>query len=1069
MPAPPKLSTETFAGLVKQSGLVDADLLKRTWKELKDQGTSFDDPRKVADELVGRSLITRWQADKLLQGRHKGFFLGKYRLLSHLGSGGMSAVYLAEHVLMRRRVAIKVLPKARVNDSSYLERFHREAQAVAALDHRNIVRAYDVDQEDNIHFLVMEYVPGQSLHELVIKNGPLDCVSAVEYMRQAAEGLSHAHRIGMVHRDIKPGNLLLDEKGTVKVLDLGLARFFDDKEENSLTVKHDEKVLGTADYLSPEQALDSHNVDIRSDIYSLGCTLYFLLSGKPPFPDGTLAQRLMAHQTKQPARIRDKRPDVPESLIAILDVMMAKKPEDRYQTARDTAQALADWLAANGGSAWARMNPSVAGTNQSYGGQPGSSSGSNVLTGDMAGSPLGQSASSNASTNSPLADMTQPAPGGGLANPFAAAGSPAANAPLHDIAGNPELAALFSHLADEGSTKIARTPRGTTPPPAEPAATISFPGLPEAEIPHLDAPGFEATGIEIPNLEAPELQATITEAQFASPMDELEAQLSATAWPPTEPLAFESPFEQAPPTQPPPNDVPPGDSPPEFAATILSPQVEEPDAALPTRVAVAPIAEQPTAKSRPAAAPRVATPVVTKPPPVAKPVAQAPVATPVAPIEKKPRFSRNIVLGGAGALVVLVAAAGYLVFGRGGTSDPEGSGKGKKGNTARTVNSKGNKGGPTTLPDRGEYMVGPSEKFKTIGAALAEIKKHPPNKSKKATQTIKVAAGQTYPERITIDESYPRGIHIVAHPESGPPPILAPTGSDPIVVVRTTKDTVNNFHLEGFRLDAAGKEVAVELAEWVLGTQLKRLEITGFSKTGIHVNGVQTYNDARDKIIIENVVFRNAAPAAAGVVFSVKTDAPRYVQVHQCRFLGPLDCGIRIDSDIVGIDIAESIFYQTITGVKLTGAERMFKDLRFASNTFFENDRSIVFTNMPGPQTSDLGFYANLFVGSKTVDAVVEKDFKLKEFLEMHRISPGGSAYNWTTRQRSEPANPDELNYLFESVGADLGRTDIEFASTDPNNPDFLAPTASSPLRKASAAIPQNNKFGPQIGAVRSK
>src|SRR5262249_49419041 len=274
MPPLPKLSAESFLGVVKQSALIDADVLKRTWKELKEKEVSLDDPRKIADALVDRSLLTRWQADKLLQGKHKGFFLGKYRLLSHLGSGGMSAVYLAEHVLMRRRVAIKVLPKGRVNDSSYLERFHREAQAVAALDHRNIVRAYDVDQEDDLHFLVMEYVPGTSLHDLVVRNGTLDFVSAAEYMRQAAEGLHHAHRIGMVHRDIKPGNLLLDEKGTVKLLDLGLARFFDDKEENSLTVKHDEKVLGTADYLSPEQALDSHKVDIRSDVYSLGCTLY---------------------------------------------------------------------------------------------------------------------------------------------------------------------------------------------------------------------------------------------------------------------------------------------------------------------------------------------------------------------------------------------------------------------------------------------------------------------------------------------------------------------------------------------------------------------------------------------------------------------------------------------------------------------------------------------------------------------------------------------------------------------------------------------------------------------------
>ena len=215
-------------------------------------------------------------------------------------------------------MAIKVLPKARVGDSSYLERFHREAQAVAALDHRNIVRAYDVDQEKDVHFLVMEYVPGQSLHQLVAKNGPVDFVAAAEYMRQAAEGLQHAHRIGMVHRDIKPGNLLLDEKGIVKLLDLGLARFFDDKDENSLTVKHDEKVLGTADFLSPEQALDSHTVDGRSDIYGLGCTLYYSVDRSPAVSRWHAGWRSCRTRPNCPGRSR-KRVLIFPGLLAILD------------------------------------------------------------------------------------------------------------------------------------------------------------------------------------------------------------------------------------------------------------------------------------------------------------------------------------------------------------------------------------------------------------------------------------------------------------------------------------------------------------------------------------------------------------------------------------------------------------------------------------------------------------------------------------------------------------------------------------------------------------------------------
>lgn len=356
-----KLTGEQFMALIKQSGLIEAEQLKKFWKDFQEKGVNVQDAKSLSDEFVSRNLLTKWQVDKLLAGKHKGFFLGKYRLLSHLGSGGMSSVYLAEHVLMRRRVAIKVLPQARVDDTSYLQRFHREAQAVAALDHRNIVRAYDVDQEAKIHFLVMEYVAGKSLQDVVGLNGPLDFVTAAEYIRQAAEGLHHAHKANMVHRDIKPGNLLIDEKGVVKLLDMGLARFFGEKDEHSLTIQHDEKVLGTADYLAPEQALDSHTVDIRADIYSLGCTMYYLLTGHPPFPEGTMAQRLLAHQTKEPTPIREKRPDFPAGLEAIVHKMMMKKTVDRYQTAREVSQVLTKWLLDNGGAAWSAMNPFVTG------------------------------------------------------------------------------------------------------------------------------------------------------------------------------------------------------------------------------------------------------------------------------------------------------------------------------------------------------------------------------------------------------------------------------------------------------------------------------------------------------------------------------------------------------------------------------------------------------------------------------------------------------------------------------------------------------------------------------------
>lgn len=344
-----KPTFDTFLDLVRRSGLVERDQLDGVLLDLKQRadGRPNNDPDLLAEKLTDAGLLTPWQCEKLREGRHKGFFLKKYKLLDHLGTGGMSSVYLAEHVLMQRRVAIKVLPKHRVEDSSYLARFHREAQA-AALDHRNIVRAYDVDNDGQIHFLVMEYVEGRDLQALVRQNGPTDYPHAAEYIRQAAEGLAHAHQSGLIHRDVKPANLLLDQKNVVKVLDLGLARFTTDEDRASLTVTYDENVLGTADYLAPEQALDSHGVDARADIYSLGCAFYFLLTGHPPFPDGTLPQRLMMHQKEPPPSIFKQRTDAPRGLVEVCLRMMAKKPDDRFQTAAEVAQALADWLVANG-------------------------------------------------------------------------------------------------------------------------------------------------------------------------------------------------------------------------------------------------------------------------------------------------------------------------------------------------------------------------------------------------------------------------------------------------------------------------------------------------------------------------------------------------------------------------------------------------------------------------------------------------------------------------------------------------------------------------------------------------
>jgi serine/threonine-protein kinase len=212
--------------LVRRSGLVDEAKLTSFLEKITSRHgeATLDDQPRLADLMVEEGLVTRSQADKLLAGKHKGFRLGKYKLLGEIGKGGMSRVYLAEHELMKRRVAVKVLPKNRVNDSSYLERFRLEARAVAKLDDPNIVRAYDIDNEGDVHYIVMEYVDGQDLHQMVSGQGPLDYDTATDYIAQVANGLQHAHEMGLVHRDIKPANCLVDRHNTVKLLDLGLAK-----------------------------------------------------------------------------------------------------------------------------------------------------------------------------------------------------------------------------------------------------------------------------------------------------------------------------------------------------------------------------------------------------------------------------------------------------------------------------------------------------------------------------------------------------------------------------------------------------------------------------------------------------------------------------------------------------------------------------------------------------------------------------------------------------------------------------------------------------------------------------
>jgi serine/threonine protein kinase len=329
-------SMDDFLAVLDHSKLLKPE----EFAEVQHLAQESPDPTALAKTLVRNDTLTRWQAGQLLAGRSK-CTVGKYKLLELLGRGGMGSVYLGQHVMMNRRVALKIIPRHIGKDPAGLERFLAEARTIASLDHPNVVQAYSVDNEGDQYYLVMEYVEGLDLARLVEAEGPLDCASAVDYIRQAADGLAHAHTRNMVHCDIKPSNLIVNPQGVVKILDMGLARLTGEKQVNGET--NDERILGTVDYMAPEQALHTADFNHRADIYALGCTLYFLLSGHPPFPEGTLPERILKHQTQEPRSLALERADVPQSLIEICRKMMAKRPADRFQTAGELSQVLAAW------------------------------------------------------------------------------------------------------------------------------------------------------------------------------------------------------------------------------------------------------------------------------------------------------------------------------------------------------------------------------------------------------------------------------------------------------------------------------------------------------------------------------------------------------------------------------------------------------------------------------------------------------------------------------------------------------------------------------------------------------
>jgi serine/threonine protein kinase len=299
---------------------------------------------EISDEMLGQRLVevgylNRWQVEQLKDGRTK-FTLGPYRIVNAIGQGGMGHVFKAEHKLLGRVEAIKVLPKSRSTPEA-VAAFQREIRAHAQLDHPNLVRVSYADFEGDAFFLVMEYVPGTDLRKLVRRNGPLPAAIAATIVAQAAEGLHHAHRMGMVHRDVKPGNLLVTPEGHTKVTDLGLAWFFLD--DFDLPGGKSSSLVGTADYMAPESIMEPDKVRPISDVYSLGCTLYYAVTGKVPFPGGNTADKMRRHLEEAPLNPLHFNPDLPEAFCDVVAAMMDKTPDKRTPTAEAVIALLRPW------------------------------------------------------------------------------------------------------------------------------------------------------------------------------------------------------------------------------------------------------------------------------------------------------------------------------------------------------------------------------------------------------------------------------------------------------------------------------------------------------------------------------------------------------------------------------------------------------------------------------------------------------------------------------------------------------------------------------------------------------
>jgi serine/threonine protein kinase len=335
-------TVERFLKALERSGLLPPDAVRAALAAAPPAARA--DPQQLADHLVRLGKLSHFQARKILAGTPGGLVLGGYQVVMPIGRGGMGTVYLARDTTHHRLVALKILPPHRAKaEERLLTRFRREMELSRRVTHPNMARVYEVGEAQGIHYIAMEYIAGQSLYRVVSQNGPLPVGRAAKLFAQATAALQHAHDQGLIHRDLKPSNLMIAPGDQVKVLDLGLALIEGEVVDDPTVVGGQGYVVGTMDYIAPEQTEDATGVGPRADVYGLGCTLYFALTGRPPFPGGDTRSKIQRHRTAIPPPVQELNPLIPADFTALVHAMLAKRPEDRPPSAADVRRQLLPW------------------------------------------------------------------------------------------------------------------------------------------------------------------------------------------------------------------------------------------------------------------------------------------------------------------------------------------------------------------------------------------------------------------------------------------------------------------------------------------------------------------------------------------------------------------------------------------------------------------------------------------------------------------------------------------------------------------------------------------------------